>query len=117
MLGKLSVKRVASLGQWVDGVINSDLTILVVEPLIDVLAALLQDFLSEQYRLGRGVSEEVILRNVSVFHGSTSIISQVENSSLDAQPADISKDNAVAWDCLPFKISGQRNRDMTLRGQ
>jgi len=47
MLAKLFGQRPAATGRGVDGVIDGDLAILVVEPSVDVLAALLQDLLTK----------------------------------------------------------------------
>jgi len=71
---------------WVDGIINGDLTILMIQPGVDVLSALLEDLLAEHLRSRGRIGIEVIFRNLTTGHRSTAVVTEVEDSRLHAQP-------------------------------
>lgn len=62
MFRKLFCERNTATGSRVDCIIDGDLSIFMVEPGVDVLATLLQYFLSQHDRRRRSVRVEVIFR-------------------------------------------------------
>jgi hypothetical protein len=47
MLGKLLLQRATASSEGVDGIVNRNLAVLVIQPSVDILATLLQDLLAE----------------------------------------------------------------------
>ncbi len=85
MLGQFLCQRAATACSRVHGVVNGDLAVLMVEPAVNVLATLFQDFLTKNNRFRRGVWEKIIFRNGAFrTNGGSSIVSKVEDARLDA---------------------------------
>lgn len=80
----------AASSSGVHSIVYGDLTILVVEPGIYVLAALFEDLLAQHDGRRRGVWKEIILWHVAArTNGGTTIISKVEDTSLDSEPGKV----------------------------
>lgn len=90
MLGQFLCQGAATACSRVYCVVNGDLAVFVVEPAVDVLATLFQNFLTKNDRFRRGVWKKVILWN-SAFraNGGSSVVSEVEDARLDTKPPEI----------------------------
>ena len=74
----------------IHSIVDGDLAILVVEPCIDVFAALLEDLLAQHDGRGSGVWEEVVLWHVAArTNGGTAIVSKMEDAGLDSEPGKV----------------------------
>lgn len=90
MLGKLFHQRPTPARSRIDGVINSNLAVLVIEPGIYVLSTLLEDLLPQDDRLGSGIREEVVFRyGATRADRGSAVVPQVKDPSLHAEPAQI----------------------------
>jgi hypothetical protein len=84
-------QRASAAYRWVDGVVNCNLTVLMVQPRVDVLAALLEDLLPQNYRGGSGIGKKVVLGDRATgSNGSSSVVTEVEYPGLDAKPLQVS---------------------------
>jgi hypothetical protein len=105
MLCELLSQRSTAGGEWVDRVVDCDLAILMVQPRVDILPALLQNLLTK-YNGGSGsVDEEVVFRYINVWaHGGATIVTEVKDPSLDTKPGKVS--NAQHTRSVGFTIEG-----------
>ena len=87
MLGKLPGQGDTAARSRVDGIVDGDLAVLVVQPGIDVLPALLEDLLTEHDRRRRCIWVEIILRHMASLSSGSAVVAQVEDPGLDAKPA------------------------------
>ena len=74
VLSELLGQSEAAISRGVDGIVNRDLAILVVQPGIDVLPALLEDLLAEHEGSRGRVWIEVVLRNLTPFDTSAAVV-------------------------------------------
>jgi hypothetical protein len=91
LLLELLRQGTAARRQGVHRVIDGDLSVLVVQKVKDVLAALLEDLVPKHYRRRLGVDMEIVLRDL--FAGTddaASIVAEVKDVGLDAQPTQVS---------------------------
>ena len=88
MLGELLCERPTRTGGRIDCIVDGHLTILVVQPGVDILPALLQDLLPEYDGRWGGIREEVIFGYLAAFaNRCATVVSKVEDTSLHSQPA------------------------------
>lgn len=71
----------------IDGVVDGNLAVLVVQPGINVLSALLEDLLAEHNRSRRGIWVKIILWDMATLSSGPAVVTQVEDPGLDAKPA------------------------------
>lgn len=92
MLCKLSCKRSAAVRKLVNCIINGNLAVLMVKPIINIPPTLLEDLLPQE-NCGRGcMYEEIVLWHIYArSKGCTAIVSQMEDPGLDAQPTEASQ--------------------------
>ena len=84
VLRKLLSEGPAAAGCGINSVVYGDLTILMVQPSIDILTTLLQYLLPQHDRRGRCVGVEIVLGNLAPLADSgTAIVSKVEYTSLN----------------------------------
>lgn len=115
MLSEFLSQGSATSRGGVDSIVDRDLSILMVQPSVDVLTALLKDLLTKNNRLRRGVREEVILGNdTALSNGGTTVITEVEDAGLDSQPEGTSVKalQASIFDS-PAQVTRQGNADVT----
>lgn len=87
MLSELLGKRATATGGGIDGIVDGDLTIFMVQPGVDIFPALLEDLLAKDDRCRSGVGEEVVFRyDAARSNSGTAIIAEMEDPSLDAEP-------------------------------
>lgn len=115
MLSEFLSQGTATSRGGVDSIVDRNLSILMVQPGVDVLTALLKDLLTKNDRLRRGVREEVILGNdTALSNGGTTVITEVEDAGLDSQPEKTSVKalQASIFDS-PAQVTRQGNADVT----
>jgi len=91
VLGKLLGQGASTSRGGIDCVIDGDLAVLMVEPAVDVLATPLQDLLAKHDRSRRRVGKEVVFRDIASRDSGTTVVSQMEDARLDAQPDRVRK--------------------------
>lgn len=74
VLRELLGESEAAISRGVDGIVNRDLAVLVVQPGIDVLPALLEDLLAEHEGSRGRIWIEVVLRNLTPFDASAAVV-------------------------------------------
>ena len=115
MLRELLLKRSTSCSEWINRVVDCDLAIFVIQPCIDVFTTLLQDLLAKQNGGRRCVNEEVIFRDIDIWvHGGPTIVTEMENPSLNTKPRELARSSSSRWADLPLEIAAQRDRDVTI---
>jgi len=88
MLGELLCERPTRTGRGIDCIVDGHLAILVVQPGVDILPALLQDLLPEYDGRGGGIREEVVFGYLTSFADRcATVVSKMEDTGLDTQPA------------------------------
>jgi hypothetical protein len=87
MLGKLLGQGDAAGGSRIDGIVYCHLAVLVVQPGINVLSALLEDLLAEHDGRWRRVGVEVVLGYMTPGNSGPAIVAEMEYTCLDAKPA------------------------------
>ena len=113
MLGELLVKRPTSSSERINGIVDRNLAILMVQPSIDILAALLEYLLAKQNGRGGRVDKEVVLGDVDVWaHCSATIVTEMENPGLDTKPEKLRVNTRVRSVTLPLEITAERDRDV-----
>ena len=85
VLGELLGQGNAAAGGGVDSVVDGDLA-LVVQPVIDIISAPLEDLLAKEDRGRRRIRIKVVLRDISSFDTSPTVVAQVEDACLYAEP-------------------------------
>ena len=84
VLCKLLSERPATAGCGINSVVYGDLAVLMVQPSVNILTALLEYLLPQHDRRGRGVWVEVVLGHLaSLADSSTTIVSKVKYASLN----------------------------------
>lgn len=87
VLSELLGQRATAAGCWVDGVVDGDLAVFVVQPGVDILAALLQDLLAKNDGCRGGVGKEVVFRDCATgADGGTTVVSKMKDACLDTEP-------------------------------
>lgn len=115
MLRELLLKRSTSCSEWINRVVDCDLAVFVIQPCIDVFTTLLQDLLAKQNGGRRCVNEEVIFRDIDIWvHGGPTIVTEMENPSLNTKPRELARSSSSRWADLPLEIAAQRDRDVTI---
>lgn len=90
MFRKLLSKRTSSVGSRVDSVINGHLSIVMVQPAVDVFTAFLQDLLAQDNRSWRRIWEEIVVRDLSFRTDSCpAIVTKMKDASFDTKPSKI----------------------------
>ncbi len=91
-------QRASSAGRGVHRVVNGHLSVLVVQPGVNVLATLLQDFLPQNDRRGRRIREEVVFGNRAVVSDrGSAVVTEVEYARLDSEPGLYFQDAVSYW--------------------
>jgi hypothetical protein len=89
---ELFSKRFTSSSKWIDGIVYRDLAILMIQPTVNILAALFQNLLTKENGGSRGIYKEVVFWHVDVWaHCGTTIVTKVEDPGLDTKPKKFSK--------------------------
>jgi len=70
----------------IDGIIDSHLTVLLVEKVEQIFPTSFQDFTTKTKSFGCDVGPKVVVGKLSLSKGFSTVISQVEDSDFDAQP-------------------------------
>jgi len=86
MLDKLLGKRTASMRLRIDSVVDGHLAIVMVEPAVNVLAALFHNLLTQHDGAGRGRREKVVLWHNALFDSGATVVAEMEDARLDAKP-------------------------------
>lgn len=89
MLGEFFCEGSPPDGYGVDGIVNGNLAVFMVQPRVDIFAAALEDLLTQHDRSWRRIWEKVIFRNLSPGDGCPAVIAEVEDACLDAQPGTV----------------------------
>jgi hypothetical protein len=84
-------KGSSSTSQRIDSIVDRDLAVLMIQPGVNIFSALLQDLLAKHDGRGRSIDEEVIIRYIHAFsHRGATIVSEMEDPSLNTQPRNVS---------------------------
>lgn len=110
MLGEFPSKRGASTREGIHSIVNGNLAILVIEEKVDVFATLSEDFLAKHDRGSGCIDEEVIIGDFGMrWQSCPTIIAQVKDTSLDAQPGSFS-DTSSASKCRVIRTMPSNER-------
>jgi hypothetical protein len=89
MLGELLSQRTTAAGGLVDGIVDGDLAVLVIQPGVDVLATLLENLLAEDDGGGGCVGEEVVLGDDTARADcGAAVVAEMEDAGLDTEPGE-----------------------------
>lgn len=90
VLGQFLGEGAAPARRRVDRVVDGDLAVFVIQPCVNVLAALFQYLLPENDGRGRGIGEEVVVGDGALgANGGAAVVAEVEDASLDAEPLQV----------------------------
>ena len=121
VLGKFFSKSSPARRRGVDGVVDGDLAVCVVQPRVNILAAALEDLLPQHYRCRRGIGEEVVLRHLASGDCCPAVVAEVKDASLDAQPRvtvrelhiDTHSSKGDKEDSSPLEIPRERDANVS----
>lgn len=111
VLGEFFCKRSSSTGKRVDSIVDRNLAIFMVQPGVDIFAALLEDLLTKHDRRSGSIDKEVIFGHLHIrTHGSTTIVSEVEDASLYSEPVKFVSDiRTISWN-IPTIAGSERGK-------
>jgi hypothetical protein len=116
MLGELLSQRTAAAGGLVDGVVDGDLSVLVIQPGVDVLATLLENLLAEDDGGGGCVGEEVVLGDDTAGADcGAAVVAKVEDAGLDTKPGELVRFILQSGDkgkVVPAQVACEGDTDM-----
>lgn len=87
MLGKLLGEVETAARSRIDGIVDGDLAIFMVQPGIDVFPALLEDLLAQHDGSWRRIRVEVVLWNIAPLDTGPAVVAEVENARFHTKPA------------------------------
>ena len=90
VLGEFLGQGTATTGSWIHCIVDSNLSVLVVKPGVDVLSALLQNLLSKHDRRWGGIWIEVVLWNLSAWANcGTPVVTEMKDACLHTKPMGV----------------------------
>lgn len=113
VLSEFLSKRAPSICSRIDCVVDGHLPIVVVQPRVDILTALLQDFLAQNDGGRRCIGKEVVIRDRSIGTNSCStIVTEMKDARLDTKPSQIPshRDTNMSVDLLAWNCTGLKER-------
>ena len=111
VLGEFFCKRSSSTGKRIDGIVDRNLAIFTVQPGVDVFSAFLKDLLAKHDGRGGSIDKEVVFGHIHIrTHGSTTIVSEVEDASLYSEPVKFVSDiHTRSWN-IPTIAGSERGK-------
>ncbi len=118
MLGELLGQGPTGGSGRINSIVDGNLSVLVVQPGIDVFSALLQNLLPEHDGSRRRIGIEIVLRNgATLSNRGTAIVAQVKDAGFDPKPID-HQERTLGQDAQhlansPLQVARHGHRDVS----